>query len=152
MYSIIRVLERYVDVPIVLPAVPRALFDAANSSVHLGSPAPQGLLAWRWKDGRRLLATYGTASLFNCGGGPPREVKIGKQAGLAVTSDRRSKVIWPAEPRFPNASYGLSGTWPLKRLLAWGAGMQQTITEKLKEAPLSGCASRNGALGDHDYI
>ena len=137
--EIVEILDRYLEVPIVLPPVPRARFDPVRSKIHLGPPAPQGYLAWRWKDGRRLIATYGTASLFNCGGGMPREVKIGDESGLAITKRRGARVIWPAEPRFPSASYGLSGSWPLDRLLRWATQMQEDITAELDKAPLSGC-------------
>ena len=137
--EIVEILEQYLAVPSVLPSAPQARFDPRHSRISLGPPAPQGYLAWRWEDGRRLIATYGTASLSNCGGGTPREVKIGNVRGLVVTNKSGATVIWPAAPRFPRASYGLSGDWPSDRLLRWADEMQDDITEELEEAPLSGC-------------
>ena len=137
--EIVEILDRYLEVPIVLPSVPRARFDPMRSRIHLGPPAPQGYLAWRWKDGRRLIATYGTASIFTCGGGSPTQVKIGEESGLARTEERRATVVWPAAARFPRPSYGLSGSWPLDRLLSWATQMQENLTDELDEAPLSSC-------------
>ncbi len=137
--EIVGVLDRYLEVPIVLPPVLRARFDPWRSTIRLGSPAPQGNLAWRWKDGKRLIASYGTASIFTCGGGPPEPVKIGDERGLASTEERGARVVWPAGPRLPRPSYGLSGDWPLPRLLSWATQMQEQITRELHRAPLSGC-------------
>lgn len=137
--EIVEVFDRYLEVPIVLPPVPRALFDPMRTRISLGPPAPNGYLAWRWKDGRRLIASYGTTSLFNCGGGTPQKVEIGDERGLAITKRREARVIWPAAPRFPSGSYGLSGNWPLPRLLSWGTQMQKQITGELDRAALSGC-------------
>ncbi len=135
----VAILDRYLEVPIVLPPVPRTRFDPIWSRIELGPPTPQGYLAWRWKDGRRLTATYGTASIFTCGGGPPEPVKIGDVSGLARTEKGGAMVVWPAAPRLPRPSYGLSGDWPLPRLLNWATQMQKQITAELDRAPLSGC-------------
>jgi hypothetical protein len=137
--EVVELLDTYLDVPIVLPAVRQARFDLASSSVHLGPPGAQGYLAWGWEDGRRLLVTYGSASLSNCGGGTPERVKIAGVTGLAVEPAYNTAVIWPASQNLPSGSYGLSGDWSLNRLVEWATGMQNQITDELEEAPPSGC-------------
>jgi hypothetical protein len=137
--EMVGLLDKYIEVPIVLPAVGQARFDPESSSVRLGPPGPQGFLAWGWEDGRRLLVTYGTASLSNCGGGIPERVRIGRVTGLAVERTYNTSVIWPAGQRLPKASYGLSGDWSLDRLVGWATRMESKITAALVAAPLSGC-------------
>ena len=137
--ELVQLIKEHVEVPIVLPPVPQKHFNPKRSGIFLDVPGPEGTLSYRWKNGKRLNASYGTTSLMNCGGGSPRVVRIGKETGLAVSKPKGAAVIWPTTKTYPSAAYGLSGHWPVKQLLEWAREMQREIEARIGRAELSGC-------------
>lgn len=135
----VEVLERYVDVPVVLPPLPSDFrFLPGKTHASIWRPG-YGFLAWRAPDGRRVTATYGSATLHRCGGGPPQVVEIGSERGLSYSHGPRVTVVWPASPKHGTGSYGLQGKWDLTQLLAWARAMQRSVEDGLSPPPLSGC-------------
>ena len=86
---------------------------------------------------RALTIEYGDAGFDGCGPLHPRAVRIGRRPGVLEFEHGYGTVVWPATLHERRGRYGLSGEFPVRRLLAFARAMAPSSAQAARRA--TGC-------------